>query len=222
MPVSPNACFSFSRKNSSRRRPTARASMATTASWSSGRRLRTSTWSRAGFSLSIRSSSCGQGRPWRLRDQLAAVHAQHLAGDVAAPGRSTGTARRPATSSGWPRRPSTVSSSARSRHSGAAWLRHRRVDPAGRHDVHARAVPAQLAGRRPGEADHPGLARGVVRLPHLAALAVDRGDEHDAAAARRAQDRRRAPQQVERGVEVDAEHRLASPRRSASRGRRRG
>ena len=56
------------------------------------------------------------------------------------------------------------------------------VDEPGRDGV-ARDRPAgQLARRRLGQADEPGLGRGVVGLAHLAGLPGHRGDVHDPAA----------------------------------------
>ena len=81
-------------------------------------------------------------------------------------------------------------------------------DIARRDHVDGDALGGVLLRQRLGEADHAGLGGGVVRLAHLALLAVDRGDDDDAPEAARRACRRSPAGSGEHGVEVGADHRL--------------
>ena len=62
-------------------------------------------------------------------------------------------------------------------------LRQLGLDIAGRNGIYQHVAGGQLLGDRFGEADHPGLGRGVVGLPLVAVQAHHAGDVDDPAPA---------------------------------------
>ena len=82
---------------------------------------------------------------------------------------------------------------------------HLGVDVAGADHVHGDALLGVLLRQRLGEADQAGLGGGVVHLPHLPLLAVDRGDVDDAAIVPLAHALDGQAAEVEGGGEVDAD-----------------
>ena len=78
----------------------------------------------------------------------------------------------------------------------------------GRDDVHRDAARRHFARQRLGEADQPGLRRGVVGLPGVAHLPDHRADRDDPAAALLQHRPHRRLRQHERGGEVGGHHRV--------------
>src|SRR5438552_9928180 len=134
----------------------------------------------------------------------AAVNGQDLAGDVGG-GVGEQEGDRPRDVVGLPQAPEGDAAGDRRarlrRHRGG----HVGLDEAGGHRVHGDGPRGHLPGDRLGEADEPGLARGVVGLSRVAGQPDDRRDVDDAAVALLQHGPQRRPRAVEGAAEVRVE-----------------